>query len=67
MVVLLFKIFRYIIVDVSTCLVEDGAVGAEEAVCDEAALGVPQGAEVEHLALRCGVRVLTALNLQHRE
>ena len=65
--ILLMKIFRYIIVDVSTCLVEDGAVGAEEAVGDEATLGVPQGAEVEHLALRCGVRVLPALNLQHRE
>ena len=49
------------------CLVEDGAVGAEEAVCDEAALGVPQGAEVEHLALRRGVSVLPALYLQHRE
>ena len=51
----------------SICLIEDGAVGAEEAVCDEAALGVPQGAEVEHLALRRGVSVLPALYLQHRE
>ena len=44
-------------------LVEDGPVGTEEAVGDEAAVSVPQGAEVEHLALGVRVCVLATLGL----
>ena len=38
-------------------------VGTEEAVGDEAAVSVPQGAEVEHLALGVRVCVLATLGL----
>ena len=45
-------------------LVEDRPVGAEEAVGDQATLGVPQGAEMEHLALGVRVCVLATLSLK---
>ena len=44
-------------------LVEDGPVGAEEGVGDQAAVNVPQGAEVECLALCLGVGILASLHL----
>ena len=45
-------------------LVEDRPVGAEEAVGDQATLGVPQGAEMEHLTLGVRVCVLATLSLR---
>ena len=47
-------------------LVKDRPVRAEEAVGDQAALGVPQGAEMEHLALGVRVCILATLSLKRK-
>ena len=47
-------------------LVKDRPVRTEEAVGDQAALSVPQGAEMEHLALGVRVCILATLSLRRK-